>query len=409
MTVRLQFLSRHEGLFLLRSTLGVSRLLHLLRSSPCFLSPAVESFDETLKLAVSRISNCELSDTAWGRAILPVRWGGLGVRDVSSLALPAFLASSAASAGLVCALLAPLYLHLFSTTVAFAEDAWRIRCPGVLLPEPRPLAQRWYDDPACGLAFGSLIAGADAVGGASMLAARSPGSGCWLEALPSPSLGLRLGDRELSIAVGLRLGCPVVACHVCICGTPVTADGIHGLSCRKSAGRQSRHSAINHILALALRSAGIPTVLEPGGLLGGEAKRPDGATMIPWEHGKCLAWDFTCPDTVAPSHLSDSTVAAGSAARAAESLKRNKYIEIATTHAFVPVAIETLGTWGGEAAALVTEIRRRQAVATGEVRAGFFLRQRISIALQRGNAISVLGTISLPPLPGEGALSEGFT
>jgi len=131
--------------------------------------------------------------------------------------------------------------------------------------------------------------------------------------------------------------------------------------------------------------------------------------MIPWEHGKCLAWDFTCPDTVAPSHLSDSTVAAGSAARAAESLKRKKYIEIATTHAFVPVAIETLGTWGGEAAALVAEIGRRQAVATGEVRAGFFLRQRISIALQRGNAISVLGTISLPPLPGEGALSEGFT
>src|SRR5882757_401452 len=327
MTVRLQFLSRHEGLFLLRSTLGVPRLLHLLRSSPCFLSPAVESFDETLKLAVSRISNCELSDTAWGRAILPVRWGGLGVRDVSSLALPAFLASSAASAGLVCALLAPRHLHPFATIVGFAEDAWRIRCPGVLLPEPRPLAQRWYDDPACGLAFGSLIAGADVVGGASMLAARSPGSGCWLEALPSPSLGLRLGDRELSIAVGLWLGCPVVGGHVCRCGAPVAPDGHHGLSCRRSAGRQPRHASINLILALALRSSGVPTQLEPGGLLAGDARRPDGATMVPWEHGRCLAWDFTCPDTVPPSHILNSSIAAGSAGLTAESRKRQKYGE----------------------------------------------------------------------------------
>jgi len=407
MTDRLHYLSRHEGLFLLRSSLGVPRMLHLLRSSPCFLSERVGAFDEGLRAALTKVTNCHLSQEAWGRATLPTRWGGLGVRSASELALPAYLASVAASADLVAVLLTPLQLKPLALLGERAEVLWRAQNGGLLLPDPRLKGQRWYDDPVCGERYKVLLAGVEGSGRASMLAARAPGSGCWLEALPSPSLGLRLGDRELSIAVGLRLGCPVVGGHVCRCGAPVAPDGHHGLSCRRSAGRQPRHASINLILALALRSSGVPTQLEPGGLLAGDARRPDGATMVPWEHGRCLAWDFTCPDTVAPSHLLNSSIAAGSAALAAESLKRQKYAGLASSHIFVPVVVETLGVWGGEAALLVGEIGRRQAVAQGEPRAGSFLRQRISIAMQRGNAISVMGTMDLTPLPGEDGQPEG--
>jgi len=66
-----------------------------------------------------------------------------------------------------------------------------------------------------------------------------------------------------------------------------------------------------------------------------------------------------------------------------------------------------LGVWGGEAANLVREIGRRQAVAQGDPRAGSFLRQRISIAMQRGNAISVMGTMDLTPLLGEDGQPDG--
>jgi len=141
--------------------------------------------------------------------------------------------------------------------------------------------------------------------------------------------------------------------------------------------------------------------LEPGGLISGDARRPDGATMIPWERGRCLAWDFTCPDTVAPTHLLNSSQASGSAAQAAESRKCLKYAGLATSHVFVPVAVETLGAWGPEAARLVGEVGRRLGIAQHEPRAGSFLRQRISLAMQRGNAISVLGTLGAAPLPGE--------
>src|SRR5882757_7629052 len=271
-----------------------------------------------------------------------------------------------------------------------------------------PVGQRGFDDPVCRARFSSLLVGMEGAVRASLLAAAAPNSGCWLEALPSPSLGLRLGDDELRVAVGLRVGGPVVSAHVCSCGVPVAPDGFHGLCCHRSAGRASRHASINNILAMALRSAGVPTLLEPGGLLPGDARRPDGATMIPWDHGRCLAWDYTCPDTVAPSHLSSSTIAAGLVAGEAESFKSEKYSDLLPSHVFVPVAIEILGVWGPSATSLVAEIGRRLVISSGDPRSCMFLRQRIGMAMQRGNSKSVFGTISLPPLRGEGILMEGF-
>ena len=47
---------------------------------------------------MERITNSSLTDTQWLQASLPIKNGGLGVRRVSSLALPAFLASAAGTA-----------------------------------------------------------------------------------------------------------------------------------------------------------------------------------------------------------------------------------------------------------------------------------------------------------------------
>ena len=62
---------------------------------------------------------------------------------------------------------------------------------------------------------------------------------------------------------------------------------------------------------------------------------------------------------------------------------------------FVPSAIETSGVWGKDAMLLVTEIGRRTAVITHEARSTAFLRQRISAAVQRGNAVCINGTLVL--------------
>ncbi|CAH2244559.1 jg11679 [Pararge aegeria aegeria] len=48
---------------------------------------------------------------------------------------------------------------------------------------------------------------------------------------------------------------------------------------------------------------------------------------------------------------------------------------------------------GPEARALFKEFTKRVIESTGDPRAGSYLGQRISLAIQRGNAASILGTV----------------
>ena len=64
------------------------------------------------------------------------------------------------------------------------------------------------------------------------------------------------------------------------------STGHHGLSCRRSGGRISRHQSANKIFHRALVSGGIPEVLEPVGVAREDGKRPYGMSLIPWEEGR---------------------------------------------------------------------------------------------------------------------------
>ena len=63
-----------------------------------------------------------------------------------------------------------------------------------------------------------------------------------------------------------------------------------------------------------------------------------------------------------------------------------------STHFFVPVAVETSGVFGPEAMKLFLDIARRVKATTHESQSRMFLFQQVSVAIQRGNAASVLGT-----------------
>jgi len=97
---RLSSLRAQNALILLRSSLSAPRVMHLLRYSPSTNHPALSKFDDILKVSIKRITNCDFSDLQWIQASLPVRDGGLGIRRVTSLALPAFLASAASTLSL---------------------------------------------------------------------------------------------------------------------------------------------------------------------------------------------------------------------------------------------------------------------------------------------------------------------
>ncbi|GAU90642.1 hypothetical protein RvY_03031 [Ramazzottius varieornatus] len=120
-----------------------------------------------------------------------------------------------------------------------------------------------------------------------------------------------------------------------------------------SAGRHSRHSALNDSLHRALISCKVPNVLEPNGILRDDQKRPDGLTLIPPQQ---------------ETYLRRSAEQPGYAANKAEELKRHKYRELDGHYLFCPVAFETFGVFGNEASSLIQQIGKRIAEATGETR-----------------------------------------
>ena len=148
---------------------------------------------------------------------------------------------------------------------------------------------------------------------------------------------------------------------------------------------------MNDLIWRAVKRAEIPAVKQPVGLMQ-DGKRPDGATLIPWARDKHLAWDVTVPDTYVDSHIHDTAIQAGAAADRAAINKCAKYRPLENSHIFFPVSIEIGGSWNENAIELVQEIRKRITVITEDSKETFFLFQRLSLALQRGNVVSFVGT-----------------
>ncbi len=127
----------------------------------------------------------------------------------------------------------------------------------------------------------------------------------------------------------------------------------------------------------------------------------DNVYCTPWissgfaeSNKKTIVWDATCPDTFAPSYSGNATRGAGLVAAAAEERKEAKYTGLSSLHCFTPVAIETSGVFGPKSLLFVSELGRRLARVTGELRSNYLL-QILSVAVQRGNSAAVMGTMDL--------------
>ncbi|GAU89681.1 hypothetical protein RvY_02200 [Ramazzottius varieornatus] len=152
---------------------------------------------------------------------------------------------------------------------------------------------------------------------------------------------------DTPIVERLRLGAKLCEPHACRCEVKVDGLGRHGLACKNSAGRHSRHDALNDIIH------------QPNGLLRDAGRRPDGLTFVPWYQGKALAWDVTVVDTLAQTYLQGSTERVGFAANQVKEKKRSKYVELEGRYLFCAVGFETFGVFGNEARDLIQKIMDR--------------------------------------------------
>jgi len=397
---RLCLLQSHDALVIIKHSLSLPKLQHNLRSTFCANHPSLPVFDDLVRDSLRSILNVPLDDEQWIQASLPVKNGGLGIRKATQIAPSAYLASASGSASLVSSILPPRLQAVMNPWECQAVSAW-VALGGSTLPSGSSAgSQRLWDQEIVTKTFDQLLSMApDDYTRARLLAVSSPHAGDWLNAPPITSVGLRMSNEAIRVATGLRLGANLCRPHICRCGALVDARGNHGLSCSRSAGRHQRHSMINDIVHRGLGRAGIAASKEPSGLLAGSSLRPDGATLIPWSRGKCLAWDATTPDTLCISHLSSTRNGAGAAAEHSAVLKGQKYSALCPTFQFVAIAVETLGSWNIEGLDFIRELGRRTALATNDPRETKFLLQRVSVAVQLGNAVSVVGT--LPDVDGD--------
>lgn len=394
MLSKLECLPKHMSYILLKHCLAFPKFIYFLRCYPAWrLTNILYEIDNLFRSSLEKICNTVIDEFSWKQASLPVDIGGLGIRSIHSLALPCFLSSYCFSQDLIKIILPSSFSTLSDTNFSEGSTIWH-RKTGLFLSETQQKIQKNWDRPLLDLVARDLLESASTTEiKARLMAVSSPESGAWLNALPVSSLGTLLDDESFRIAVGLRLGSPICAKHFCKCKNLVSEYGLHGLSCRFSFGRFSRHHEVNDLIKKALISAEIPAILEPVGTSRDDGKRPDGMSLIPWCSGRPVVWDFTCVDTLAPSHVLLCSKKAGSAACFGETNKMKKYLKLQSNYIFYPVGIETFGVWGQNALKFIKDIGKRISAVNKDNRSTSFLIQRISIAVQRGNAASVLGSI----------------
>ena len=169
----------------------------------------------------------------------------------------------------------------------------------------------------------------------------------------------------------------------------VDASGLHGLACRKSAPRQQRRSHLNDIMWRAMKRAQIP--------VSQRARRPASARrQTPRRHhnpavveGKAAGMGRHSPRHVCRRPRQQHSHGNRSCSQPCRrQLDQQIQPTICNAH------LHFSGHWYHQAVELVQELGRLATIITGDSRETTYLFQQLSVALQKGNAVSFQNTFT---------------
>ena len=213
MSDKLSSIDSHPAFFLLKNCLSFPKLVFLLRSAPCFLErEALESFDLSIRSCAGAICNTILDDPGWLQAKLPVSLGGLGLRSVLDISLPAYLSSLAFCRPITQSVLPTHIQHDCDDRFDSAVEVWSRED----LPSPSEAditVQKEWDNLKCSSLSEALKPTLNQHRMACLSSASQPHSGAWLNAIPSSSFGTLLDNESFRIGVALRIGLEVCIPH----------------------------------------------------------------------------------------------------------------------------------------------------------------------------------------------------
>ena len=191
-----------SAIALLRVCATFCRLAHLARSIPP-TAASLETFarfDDDVLHCLECSLEIELTSRACSQAQLGLKYGGLGLRSLTTHALAAYIASLSTS-------LTPI--HPSELTMQHLCDAITVFNGKVACCEQLSVAsvqdashhQHKLSSAIEKAGFLSLLDGASTVDKARLLAISAPQAHAWLRAQPSPKLGLDLLPNEIQVLV----------------------------------------------------------------------------------------------------------------------------------------------------------------------------------------------------------------
>ena len=381
-----------NSFYLLRNIYSQFNMQYILSCTPgAFVKDLLQEFDEVQCSILSHIMNTpiECNDPAWIQATLPVKYGGLGVRSVVTLAPCAFLASASACYDLIHQIL-PDRLRgcpypSFHESLSFWQQMHNSPPPS---GEASFNLNTWEDPCYKNIMTSHVNSKVDASSRIRILSSAKDESQAWIHGLLSSSLVQKMDNEVVRIAIGLRLGVPLCPPHRCSqCGAQVDEFGRHGLSCHK---KKEEYTEIGNIVRNCLNGLRIDHYE-----LAESSSKTDSSkdtALNPWRCGQPLVWDITVADTFAPSHSSLIKDGPGALACRIEILKTAEKLGLLSTHCYVPLVVETTGVCGTETAKFFKDLAHRMSMISGDSKEHSILLRRISITVQCNNAASILAT-----------------
>jgi hypothetical protein len=198
-----------------------------------------------------------------------------------------------------------------------------------------------------------------------------------------------LRDWEWRVAARMRLGMPPsdLVEAPCSCGVVVQRDGMldHFAACVRVSGitKIHRHNEVQAALVAGVRRLGLSAIPSPTGYHADSARNPD--VLVSFPAGAMVCLDVSIVHPTAASHVVAAAKEKGVVASRMEAAKVAKHSGAAAAygHAFSAFVLETYGLCGPAA----EKFLKSAAVASLVPGAYRELRERVAVAVQRGNAL----------------------
>ena len=232
---------------------------------------ALTEFAGLIRDSITHISGADICDRGWSQASLPIRAGGLGLRNVSDHSFAAYVASFKGAAELGVGNFDPDDSENFSGV----QDAAR----GLAAKVQRDAAM---DLGAIGIKQKKLSGLIDAKSSADLVSSQRGdrpylqhlalqtiyGAGVWLTALPSnEDLRMDPSSFRITLARRLRLKVQPEDGPCSRCGGLMDCFGDHALVCPCAGDRTKRHNCLRNRVHDSAREGGLAPEREKAGLL----------------------------------------------------------------------------------------------------------------------------------------------